>query len=179
MGWQKSKAMVVVVARTWPSLAQRQPHGCGPARRGIGRWCCRVATGAGGRDSWAFLRPQRHLHRCTPVPPPHPWRHPDIDVVANHRSRGRGWSSFFLFEYLMFQFMYLDVSLVKLKCCCGVFHGVSFFSMHLDVLFYILYQNFSLYDLIDCVSPFSILKHFLNTSWEITSGARFVVTPKE
>lgn len=70
---------------------------------------------------------------------------------------------FFLFEYLMFQFMYLDVSLVKLKCCCGVFHGVSFFSMHLDVLFYILYQNFSLYDLIDCVSPFSILKHFLNT----------------
>lgn len=95
MGWQKSKAMVVVVARTWPSLAQQQPHGCGPARRGIGRWCCRVATGAGGRDSWAFLRPQRHLHRCTPVPPPHPWRHPDIDVVANHRSRGRGWSIFF------------------------------------------------------------------------------------
>lgn len=47
-----------------------------------------------------------------------------VDVVANHCSGGRGRSRFFSRIFLMFQLMYLDVLLIRLKCCCGVFYGV-------------------------------------------------------
>lgn len=45
---------------------------------------------------------------------------------GNHRRGVRGRSGFFFLKYLMFHLMYLDVSLVRLKCCHGICDGVSF-----------------------------------------------------